>query len=263
MEEYRRRLPDSANAIDSAGEVHFYFGKFEEASRLFLEAHAKNPGLIGGIEPLRAAFALYMGGNLQAANTLVGTLRQGEPAAASFRPALWRRMTGQPQAGMPDTGAAKALQALWLLADGNRSGAAAAAATAFRQSKDPAERSMAGLAALLSQPSATVDVWKDRLARALPAPQAANERQRLLAWALLLDKQPAAAADTLRNIVTRLTPPSGNEERLLLASALIEAGKTSEARKVLPHGFMPPASFDPSLPSLIWKRARDVYRKLR
>ena len=87
-----------------------------------------------------------------------------------------------------------------------------------------------------------------------------------LAFGLLLGAIAVAAAIAFgfggREIAGRTPPPGGNEERLLLAWSLVDAGRIDEARKAVPHGFLPPASFDPSLSSLLWEHARSVFQKI-
>jgi hypothetical protein len=79
---------------------------------------------------------------------------------------------------------------------------------------------------------------------------------------LLLDKHPAQAAEVWRQLVTRSSPLAAHEERLILAWALVEAGQIDEARKLVPHGFIPPSNFDPSLSSLAWARVRYILQKI-
>jgi tetratricopeptide (TPR) repeat protein len=266
LREYRQTLPDSANAIDSQGEISFYFGRYAEASRLFLEAHAKNPAVVGGVEPLRAAFAMFMAGDLNAADKLsdeyYAALRQRGDPIVDLRAAVWRFLTGRPTGTLPATPFSHALQALWALNAGDRPTAAALATKTRSGARDPVTANTASLTVLLSQPSATPEAWKERVQKAVPAPEAAAERDRLLGWALLLDNQPAAAAEVWRRFLTRSSPLVAHEARLILAWALTDAGQMDEARKLVPHGFIPPSNFDPSLSSLAWARARDILQKI-
>jgi len=57
IDEYRRLAPNDANASDSLGEIYFFFGKFPEAERAFLEAQQKNPAMLGGGDLYRAGLA--------------------------------------------------------------------------------------------------------------------------------------------------------------------------------------------------------------
>jgi hypothetical protein len=130
------------------------------------------------------------------------------------------------------------------------------------EARDAAAANAANVTFLLSQPTATPEVWKERMEKAAPAPEAARERERLLGWALLLDKQPAAAAEVWRRVLAQTSPLVAHDARLMLAWALTEAGQTEEARKLVPHGFLPPSNFDPSLTSLAWARTRTILQKI-
>lgn len=264
MQEYRQRVPGSANAIDSLGEVTFYFGHFREAAKLFLEANDANPAQIAGNEPLRAAFAQYMAGDpgaadQLAANYFAGLRRRGDPLV-ELRSAVWRKITGRPAGNLPDVPLSRAMESLWSLAAGDRAKSAALAAKARSEAKDLGAATVANLVVLLSQPSTNEAGWRQRIGQAVP--QSATQREQLVGWALLLDGQAAAAAQIWRQILAGTSAAAANEERLMLAWSLIDSGQLDEARKVMPYGFMPPASFDPSLSVLLWARSREIYQKV-
>jgi hypothetical protein len=218
------------------------------------------------VEPLRAAFSTYLAGDLNGADKLaVGyyeALRQRGDPLVEVRAGVWRFLTGRPVGTLPQTASSYALQSLLALNSGDRTAAAALALKARAEARDAASAGMAGLTMLLSQPSATPEGWRQRLERAAPAPGAARDRETLLGWALLLDSQAAAAADVWQQILANSSPLVAHEVRLILAWALTQAGKTDEVRKLVPHGFIPPSSFDPSLSSLAWSRAKNILQNI-
>jgi tetratricopeptide (TPR) repeat protein len=254
FEEYRKRAPESANAIDSAAEMMFYFRRYNEAAKLFLDAHAKLPALMNGAEPLRAAFAYYLAGNLAEADRVFATW---VPAQQDVRTSIWRRWTGRASNDAP-----AAVRALWTLRDGDRKAAAELAATARREAGNPAAVNLSSVALLLSQPSAPPETWRTRVSQALPAPPQQALRDQLLGWALLLDGHARAAADHWTAVLQRTSPQFDNEARILLAASLLQAGETERARRAMPHGFLPPPGMPLSLDLLLYPIAVDTSAKL-
>lgn len=254
FEDYRKRLPESANAIDSTAEMMFYFRKYADAAVLFLEAHRKTPEIVNGAEPFRAAYSYYLAGNLAEADRVFATWVT-DPRDVRY--AIWRRWTGRAAGDAPPS-----VQALWALQDGDRRRAAGLAALARQQGKSPAEANLASVALLLAQPSASPDEWRARLLRAIPAPQQERVRAELLGWALLLDAHAREAADHWRTTFQRASGQFNNEPRILLAASLISAGQPGEARKVMPHGFLPPAGLPANLDLLLYPIAADTAKKL-
>ena len=253
--EYRKRLPDSVNAIDSTAEMMFYFGRYADAARLFMEAHAKNPGNLGGAEPFRAAYSHYMAGNLAEADRLF-PMFVNDPK--DVRHAIWRHWTGRPAGDAPP-----ALGALWALQAGDRKAAAALAAAARQQAQSPAVANLAGIAAVLSMPSASPDQWNTRMQQMFPAPQQQPVRDQLLGWALLLDGHPREATEYWRRALERTSGQFDNEQRILLAASLLSSGQNAEAKKVMPYGFLPPTNLNASLEVLLYPMAVNLVKKLR
>ena len=87
FERYGRDPAHAANALDSQGEASFLNGKFAEAEKYFLEAHAKSSALLGGGDLLKAAYARWLQGDLPGADKV---FFQYWPSAAS-RKTLWFR----------------------------------------------------------------------------------------------------------------------------------------------------------------------------
>lgn len=265
FDEYRSAYPESANTLDSLGEVLFYHRQYDEAGKLFLEADAKDRSLINGAEPFRAALCRFLLNDIAAADTLFRKYieRQGGPAnpTSALRQAIWARMTRRVPA-VPATGAGLATEALWMLADGNRAGALSRAQTARKSATSPAEVTLATTALLLSQPSASPDEWSTRIARALPDPRQSAIRNELLGWALLLDRRYPEAAGVLRETWRNRPGLAGPESQIPLTWALTEAGQIDEARKVMPSGWLPPTAPEPGLNALFYPKVIDLRTKL-
>ena len=266
FEEYRRRRPESANAIDSTGEMMFYFGRFADAEKLFLEAHAKNPAHLNGNQPFRAALSRFMAGDAGGADTLMASFladaRKRKDPLVDARSALWQAMTGRLPRQAPADPLVQTLHSLWMLRAGDRAAAVALADRARSTAKNPAVLGLASMAYLLAQPSADANEWASRIARAVPPQLAQVQGQRLLGWALLLDGKPAEAARVWRAFYDALPMDSLNTERILLTLSLVESGQVGEAKKVMPHGFLPPAALDPGLDLLVYPKAAELRKRL-
>jgi tetratricopeptide (TPR) repeat protein len=263
FEDYRKKRPDSANAVDSMAEALFYFRRYDEAAGLFLEAHKKNSNILNGGEPFRAALSYALAGNLKEADAEMAKLfqsRKGDPSMP-WRQAVWKRMTGR-KSDMPPTAAGLAADSLYALRDGDRARAAALAAEARKQVKNPAEVTLAAMASLLSQPSAPVAVWQSRIATAASSPSQAQLRTELLGWALILDRHYAEAAAVWKPMVEKTSPFSNNESRMVHFWALAEAGQKDEARKAMPEGWLPPSGLDPGLGMLFYPTVPELRTKL-
>ncbi|MDQ2901376.1 MAG: hypothetical protein M3Y07_16500, partial [Acidobacteriota bacterium] len=137
--EYRRLRPNQPNPLDSMGDVNYYFGKFGEAEKLYLEAQAKLGNAGDGTEFIKAAYARAMTGDVAGANQIFGRYRQGknpQDPGAAFRTAAWLYFTGDRNAAVQHLSqlagatpivavksAAEAQLALWELEVGDRAAA--------------------------------------------------------------------------------------------------------------------------------------------
>jgi tetratricopeptide (TPR) repeat protein len=99
LERYARDPAHAANALDSQGEVSFLNGRFVEAEKYFLEAHAKSSALLGGGDLLKAAYARWLQGDLAGADQLFVrylTFRtQQNDVLVPWRQAVWEYSTGR------------------------------------------------------------------------------------------------------------------------------------------------------------------------
>lgn len=99
LEHYGRDPAHAANALDSQGEAAFLNGRFAEAEKFFLEAHAKNAAMLGGADLLKAAYARWLQGDLAAADQqfskyLDFRAQQKDPLVP-WRQAVWEYSTGR------------------------------------------------------------------------------------------------------------------------------------------------------------------------
>jgi tetratricopeptide (TPR) repeat protein len=265
--EYRRLRPESANAIDSLAEVMFYFGHYAEAEKLFLEAHSKNPAIVNGQEPFRAALSRFMAGDVAGADArfaaFMTELQKRRDPLVDARRRAWQWMTGRaPQEPAADP-FGRTVAALWTLAAGNRDKARELAAAARAEARIPRMGDLASTVLLLAQPSASAAEWSNRVIKAVPGAAGTTEAKRFAAWALLFDRQPAEAAKLWRELYESARVEESNVERMALATALVDSGQIAEARKVMPHGFLPPAGLDPGLNLTLYPRIVQVRRQLK
>jgi tetratricopeptide (TPR) repeat protein len=101
FERYGSDPAHAANALDSQGEGAFLNGRFAEAEKSFLAAHAKNSGLVGGGDLLKAAYARWLQGDLPGADKqfsqyLAVRAQQKDPLIP-WRQAVWEYATGRPE----------------------------------------------------------------------------------------------------------------------------------------------------------------------
>jgi Flp pilus assembly protein TadD len=99
FERYGSDPAHAANALDSQGEGAFLNGRFAEAEKSFLEAHAKNSALLGGGDLLKAAYARWLQGDLPGADQhfsqyLAFRTQQNDPLIP-WRQAVWEYSTGR------------------------------------------------------------------------------------------------------------------------------------------------------------------------
>jgi tetratricopeptide (TPR) repeat protein len=104
FERYGSDPAHAANALDSAGEAFFSRGKFAEAEKYFLQAHAKSSGLLAGDDLLKAAYARWLQGDLPGADQqfaqYVAFRSQQKDSVLVWRQAVWEYATGRPDAAI-------------------------------------------------------------------------------------------------------------------------------------------------------------------
>jgi len=104
FERYGSDPVHAANALDSAGEAFFSRGKFAEAEKYFLQAHAKSSALLSGDDLLKAAYSRWLQGDLPGADKqfaqYVAFRSQQKDPALVWRQAVWEYATGRPDAAI-------------------------------------------------------------------------------------------------------------------------------------------------------------------
>jgi tetratricopeptide (TPR) repeat protein len=98
FEAYRRQPGQEPNALDSIGEAYFVNGRFTDAERYFLQAHDKDPAMLGGGDLLKAAYASFLAG--KPADELFYRFTQAREQAQDpllpWKKAIWQYTTGHP-----------------------------------------------------------------------------------------------------------------------------------------------------------------------
>jgi Flp pilus assembly protein TadD/TolB-like protein len=279
IDEYRRLAPNDANASDSLGEIYFFFGKFNEAERAFLEAHQKNPAMLGGGDLYRAALAKSFTADLPGADAHFKKYEEFRKSAGDallpLQSAVWECETGRDSAAMnrltqvagspsPDIASlANAQLAIWSLAAGDASKAKAYAQKAAETARNPVARNLAAVANFLSSQAGSAEQWKARAMQALPGPQQAHLRNQLLGYALLLNGKFPDAVPIWRDLYANSDPNADGEARVMLAWALAQSAQGAEAAKLLEKYPFPAKAPEIGLGSMVFPRLRTLKAELK
>ena len=126
FERYGSDPTRAANALDSEGEALFLNGKFAEAEKEFVDAHAKSSAMLAGGDLLKAAYARWLEGDLGGADHLFSEYlayrNQRKDPVTVWRQAVWEYATGRQDAAIarlsnvtegPAANIAQAQLALW------------------------------------------------------------------------------------------------------------------------------------------------------
>lgn len=266
-EKYRRAAPDSANTLDTLGEIHFWRRSYSEAARLFTEAHEKDPGILAGFEPFRAALSLYLGGNAAGADEaferfLAARAKAGDRAVTAHR-SVWFRLTGRKPPAPGASSLELADAALWALYDGDRNRARTLAESARAAADSPPLVYLAATTQFLAQPSAPAAEWETRAAKALARPEQAMLRKQWLGLALLLDRRYPEAARVWREVYDATPGLASFEPRIALEWALLASGDEAGANAIAPAGLLPPRSTEPGATSLLYAKALELHARRR
>lgn len=273
--EYRRLAPGDPNAYDTSGEIAWMAGRFPEAEQYFLEAQAKSPQFLGGLEFSKAALARFLAGDTAGADQLfsryIETRRAANDPYADLRQAHWLLLTGRAAAAEPRIAAlaggagdpaarAGVLQALAHLTEGRREAAAQTARAALSQASTPQTVTAGATVVLLASPSAPPAEWNTRVDRAVNPQTPVRNKRLLLGYALLLDRHPREAAAALREVFDSTLPTEADESRMLLARARLDAGDKRAAVELLAIAPLPPQPGEALLASLYFPQFREWRR---
>ncbi|MDQ6664460.1 MAG: hypothetical protein M3Z23_08710, partial [Acidobacteriota bacterium] len=248
--EYRRLRDQEANPLDSLGDVNYYFGKFEEAEKLYLEAQAKLGSSGDGSEFIKAAYARALSGDVPGANQIFGRYRQAknsQDAGAAFRSAAWQYFTGDRKAAVrslirlagatpviPVKSAAEAQLALWELELGDRAAAHAHAALAVATQASQ----FSALAQFLCEDEAAPPALQARAERVFPGPSNAAARKLATGYALLFARDFKDAAPIWKEIAGAAGPPD-QSSAVIYAWALVASGRAQEAAGLVQRNPLP------------------------
>lgn len=259
LDEYRRIRPADPNALDSLGDVNFYFGQFAAAEKYYREAFDKDNAFNSGAPLMKAAHAHLRTGDLSGADTLFNqyleTRRQANESLTQLRRAEWEFLTGRRQRAVErleafshDTVALatglvpqlNAQLAVWELELGDRTRAREFA----QRAQTPPGSPLAAVARFLSQAPATPAEWQQRALELFPRPADERTRNLILAYALLLQNEFAAAVPVLSEAYQHSGPEPHENLSVLLAWAQIKAGHIDDAARLVMRNPVPKASPD-------------------
>lgn len=264
LDDYAARYPNVPNTYDSAGEILFYFRRYDEATGKFAKAYELNRNLTA--EPFRAALSLHLAGKTDQADAtlkpLLDQLNSTKPEEAAMVRSLWAYVSGR-SSQWPSTTTGLAMKSLATLASGDRPTAAALAQKARAAARDASEANLSGIAGFLSQPSTRSQEWAQRVSGVIKDSRQEEAKAELLGWALFLDSHFAEAADAWQWGVTRVAAltPNYNQFRIAATCAQVKAGNTAAARKLMPDGWLPPSGLQPGVSVLLYRMMPELRAK--
>jgi tetratricopeptide (TPR) repeat protein len=288
LAEYQRIAPQEANPLDSMGDVHFYLGAFADAAGYYLQAYAKDPSFLGSATLYKAARARLMTGDVAAADELFRRHQEARRKAgdrlSDYAGAQWFYLAGRRAEAVArmrtlatSDAASTELAALaevqlsaWAVAEGNLDEARRLAQGVLGRSQSPMARTTAVLALLLSDPSISARLPEGPL------------KTLGVSCRLLLSKQYPEAEKLLTALAAETDPLAQEQVNVLLAWALVESGRASQAGPLLEVYGVPQPGLEPPFGFLTFPRVfllkaealaaqgrtkeaaqmRDLYRKL-
>ena len=260
LRRYQTLRPNDANPLDSMGDVNLYAGRLSDAEGFYLQAQKKDRAFLGDADLLKAATARFLGGDSAGAGKLADQYLEARAAAkdpaVNYRRAQWTWLAGRRGEALKqmEEAAANAEKAswregasqawaqasLWRLALGARDVAAQQAQKAMVLAT-PANAGFAVVAYFASLPPAAPEEWTARAAKQFPQPALASLKNLCLLYALLANREFAAAHPLLKQIWDGGgAPPDGLQ--VMLAWTYLETGKTAEAAALLKGNPIPPAT---------------------
>lgn len=251
LRRYQSLRPAEANPLDSMGDVQLMYGQLREAEDLYLQADKKDRKPLGGGDLLKAATARLMAGDISGASELArqyfAARTEMKDPAVPVREAEWQWIIGHRQPAREQllnfakgaevgplrdvASQAYAELALWALVSGDRNTAAQLGLKASTAASSQQTAGNAGLARFLSQPSASAAEWNSRADQLFRSAPQSGLKNLALAYALLFDRQIAAASAPLRRLYENPDIDAGLP--VLLAWSLMESGSPDEAAMLL------------------------------
>lgn len=260
--QYEEALPESANPSDSRGEILMMAGRFKESEAAFLASHEKDPNFNGGAALEKAAFARWLGGDMDGAGELVERFlaqrAQQRDALLVLRRARWQFLLGQAReaqanlrqvAGSPEApGASLAASylAIYALQTGQSGTARELAASARQTARDPLSLYAAGVATALAAGDASLAPAQDDASRlqlqALSLTLRGDYEQAASVWEQALKSAPASGDALPRELLAQTYVALG---RTADASALVKRSwpLLTDDQRLLFDSFVYPALF--------------------
>lgn len=286
LDKYKALRPKDANVLDSRGDVLLLSGRLKEAEASYVAANQLDPNFQGaasaGGDLYKASMARLLAGDAAGADAIFQKYLAARVAAqdkeADFKSADWLWISGRQAdavkklqgvataaAQRQDKGSeaqAYSQQALWDLMRGDRAAAAGMAAKAAQTAGTGPGAAIGAIPMFLSQPSASAAEWEARADRAIRAPGQPGLKDMMLAYALLLDGKPAAAAAPLER--ARDTAGTNADEGIavLLAWSKLESGNPAEAKELLRFNPIPQLTGPQAFQGLYIPRVLELRTKL-
>ena len=246
LDEYRRIRPGDPNALDSLGDVNFYFGQFAAAEQYYRQAFEKDNAFNGNSALMKAAHARLRTGDISGADALFSQYlearRKDNDLSTELRQAEWEFVTGRRKRAVERLEAyshnalvltaglvpqLNAQLAVWELELGDRT-----RAREFAQRAQGSRGSrVAAVAGFLCQPPAPPAEWRKRALEFLPRPQDEHSRNLMLGYALLMQNEFSAAVPVLSDAYQHSAPEPRETLPVLLAWAQIETGHSDDAAR--------------------------------
>ncbi len=259
VRKYQSLSPNDVNALDSMGDLYLIANRYGEAEGFYEQARKKDPNFRNNCDLFKAAMARAMMGDLPAADELArqyaAARAQAHDPAAALHYSQWLALTGRRKEGLAGLEAyartaegrhdnamasrAYASLTIWDLIFGDRPAAQATVQKAMPLAV-PASSGAVAIARFLAQPPASPDEWRDRAGRFVPNPAQAQVRDEMLAYALVLDRQFAAAKAPLQRMYDATGTTSYEGLPVALAWCEIEGGNPEAAAPLLAHTPVPP-----------------------
>jgi thioredoxin-like negative regulator of GroEL len=282
VDEYRKDRPQDPNAIDSAADIQFYFGRFAEAEKLYLQSAAKDQNFNQGTETWKAARAHLMTGDAAGATTIFNSYRQArekaQDPAVPFRAACWTFFTGDRPAGIAamhqvaDAASNQGLKILalaqasiWELQLGRKADALRDSSAVLQagQSSNLIAAAIVRFTALDQASEPDLRTRADRMFTGAAVPL----RAAAVAYALYFNGRYAEAAPIWKQIYDQ-SNPNDQLAGFLLAGSLQQSGHATEAAPLLKPNPLPSPNLAPSFESLYfpdlfnWRGDKTTYLKL-
>ena len=251
LEDYQRIRPGEANPLDSLGDIYYHFGRMEEAEKYYREAFEKAPEGQGQLSLMKAAQAHLWTGDVAGADAVFRQFLEGRKRAGdstvTYREAVWNYLSGRRAAGIaalealahqtstPQLAAqAEGQLAVWYLERGDRSRA--------RESAEAAgEGTLGAVVRFLTAPPASASEWAVRAERTFPAPAQERLKNVALGYALLLNRDFAAATPLWRQLYRQSSPLNLEDTQVLLAWALVETNRWDDVEDLIQANPFPQA----------------------